>query len=54
MMAEMEVLKVDFEKQTTHIVEDVLTELNDQNVGGDLYKAGCVLEKTKRLMNNTW
>ena len=52
LMADIEALKVEFEKQTTHIVEDTRTELNDQNACGDLYKSGCVLEKSKRPMNN--
>ena len=47
LMADIEALKVEFEKQTTHIVEDTRMELNDQNVCGDLYKSGCVLEKIK-------
>ena len=44
LMDEIEALKEDFEKQTTNIVEDMRTELNAWNVGGDLYKAGCVLD----------
>ena len=40
-------MKAQFDKQTTHIVENTRTELNAQNVGGDLYKAGCVLEEIK-------
>ena len=47
LMAEIEALKAEFEKQTTHIVEDTRTELNAQNVGGDLYKAGCVLDEIR-------
>ena len=43
LMAEIEALKAEFEKQTTHIVEDIRTELNARNVGGDLYKVRCVL-----------
>ena len=47
LMAEIEALKADFEKQTTHIAEDMRTEINAWNVGGDLYKAGCVLDEIK-------
>ena len=47
LMAYIEALKADFEKQTTHIVEDMKTELNARNVGGDLYKAGFFLDEIK-------
>ena len=47
LMAEIEAFKAYFEKQTTPIVEDMRTELNARNVGGDLYKVGCVLGETK-------
>ena len=47
LMVKIEVLMEEFDKQTTHIVEYVRTELNARNVGGDLYKAGCVLDKIK-------
>ena len=47
LMEEIEVMKAYFDKQTTHIVENTRTELNAQNVGGDLYKAGCVLDEIK-------
>ena len=47
LMAKVEALKAEFEKQTTHIVEDMRTEPNAQNVGGDLYKAGFVLGDIK-------
>ena len=47
LMDEIEALKEDFEKQTTNIVEDMRTELNAWNVGGELYKAGCVLDEIK-------
>ena len=40
LMAEIDVLKEEFEKQTTHIVKDMRTEINAQNVGGDLLKSG--------------
>ena len=43
LMSEIEALKAAFDKQTTHIVEHTRIELNAQNVGWDLYKAGCVL-----------
>ena len=46
-MAKIEALKAAFEKQPTHIVEVMIMELNAWNAGGDLYKAGYVLEKTK-------
>ena len=54
LMADIEALKVEFEKQTTHIVEDTRMELNDQNICGDLYKSRCVLEKSKRPINYYW
>ena len=47
LMAEIEALKAEFEKQTTNIVEDMKTELNARNIDGDLYKAGCVLDDIK-------
>ena len=47
MMAEIEASKAEFEKKTTHIVEDMRTELDSRNVGGNLYKAGCVLDDIK-------
>ena len=47
LMARIEAPKAVFEKQTTHIVEEMRTELNARNVDGGLYKAGCVLEKIK-------
>ena len=46
-MDKIEVLRAAFEKQKTHIVEDMRTELNAGNVGGDLYKVGCVLDQIK-------
>ena len=45
--AKIEALKAAFEKQTTHIVKDMIMELNTQNVGGNLYKVVCVLDKIK-------
>ena len=30
-----------------HVVEDMRTELHARNVGGELYKAGCVLDEIK-------
>ena len=47
LMAEIEALEAECDKKTTNIVEDMRTELNDQNVSGELYKAVCVLEKIK-------
>ena len=47
LMAEIEALKSEFEKQRTHIVEEMVTELNALNVGWYLYKVGCVLDKIK-------
>ena len=47
LMAKIEALKVGFEKQTTHIFEETRLEINAQNVRGDLYKAGGVLDKIK-------
>ena len=46
-MAEIQAQKAEFEKQITNIVEDMRTEINAQNVGGDLYKAGFVLDEIK-------
>ena len=47
LMSKIDVLNSVFEKQTTYIVEEMRTELNAQNVGGDLYKEGCAWEKIK-------
>ena len=47
LMTRIEAPKAGFEKQTTHIVEEMRTELNAQNVDGDLYKEGCVLDEIK-------
>ena len=47
LMAEIEALKTKFKKQTTHIVENIITELNALNVGRGLYKVGCVLDNIK-------
>ena len=47
LMDKIEALKAEFNKQTTNIVEDMRTELNAQNFGWELYKAGCVLDDIK-------
>ena len=47
LIEKIEALKSEFEKQTTHIVEDMRTESNAQNFGRDLYKAGRVLDDNK-------
>ena len=47
LMSEIETLKAEFEKQATHIVEDMIMDLNAQNVGGDLYTGECVLDEIK-------
>ena len=47
LMAGIEALKSEFEKQTTRIFKDIITDLNARNVSGDLYKVGCVLGETK-------
>ena len=44
-MDKIEVFKAELDKQATYIVQDMRTELNAQNIGEDLYKAGYVLEK---------
>ena len=46
-MAGIEALTAAFDKQPTHIVEDMRAELNAWNFGGDLYKAGYFLEEIK-------
>ena len=47
LMFKIEALNAEFETQKIHIVEDMRQELNARNVGGDLYKAGYVLDKIK-------
>ena len=40
-------MKATFEQQTRDIVQEMINELNDRNVGVYLYKSGCVLDKIK-------
>ena len=46
-MLEIESLKAAFEQHTRDIVQEMRNEFNERNVGGDLHKAGCVLDKIK-------
>ena len=46
-MPEIEKLKANFEQQTRDIFQEMRNELNERNVGGDLHKAGCVIDKIK-------
>ena len=45
LISEIESLKANFEQQTRDIVQEMRNELNERNVGGDLHKVGCILEK---------
>ena len=47
LMPEIESLKANFEQQTRYRVQETRNELTYMNVGGDTYKAGCVLDKIK-------
>ena len=40
-------MKATFEQQTRNIVQEIINEFNDINIGGDLYKSGCVLDEIK-------
>ena len=40
-------MKNTFEKHTRDIIQEMRNELNESNVGGDLHKAGCVLDEIK-------
>ena len=51
-MSEIESLKRKFEHQTERIVNGLKTELNNRNVGGDPYKADCVLNEIKEANCN--
>ena len=46
-MPEIESLKATFEQQTRDRVQEMRNELTYMNVGGDKYKAGCVIDKIK-------
>ena len=46
-MPDIESLKAYFEQQTRDIIQEMRNELNESNVGGDLHKSGCVLDKIK-------
>ena len=48
MMAEIEMMEKTIAKQTCSIVDSLKTELNKQNIGGDIYQATMVLEEVKR------
>ena len=47
LMPKIESLKYTFEHKTRDIVLEMINELNKRNVGGDLHKAGCILDKIK-------
>ena len=40
-------MKATFEHQTRDIVQEIINDLNEMNVGGYLHKDGCVLDKIK-------
>ena len=40
-------MKATFEQQTRDIVQETRNESNERNVGGDLHKPGCVIDKIK-------
>ena len=40
-------MKATFAHQTRNIVQKMGNELNGRNVGGYLYKAGCIIDKLK-------
>ena len=46
-MSEIESLKATFEQKTRDILQEMRNKFNDGNVGGDLHKAGCVLDEIK-------
>ena len=47
LMLEIESLKATFEQQTRDIVQETRNELNERNVGRNLHKSGCILDKRK-------
>ena len=49
MMEEIEILKKTIEKQTYTIVDDLKTELDKRNIGGDTYQATMASEEVKRV-----
>ena len=46
-MLYIESFKATFEKQTRDIIQETRKEFNERNVGGDLNKSGCILDKIK-------
>ena len=44
LILEIESLKATSEKQTRNIIHEMINELNQGNVGGDLHKPGCILD----------
>ena len=47
LILEIESLKATFEQQTRDIVQEMINELNEKNVGGYLHKPGCIIDETK-------
>ena len=47
LISEIESLKDNFEHQTRDIVQEMINELNERNVGGNLHKSGCILDEIK-------
>ena len=47
LMSELQELKASFEKQTMSVIDGLREELNKRNVGGDAYRADCVLDEIK-------
>ena len=47
LLSEIQCLKASFMQQTNVVVEGISTKLNRRNVGGDAYRAECVLDDIK-------
>ena len=54
LMPEIESLKDTFKQYTRNIFQEMRNELNERNVGGYLHESGCVLDKKKWPMNNSY
>ena len=48
LMSEIQTLKTSFQQQTITVIEGIREELNKRNVGGDSYRAECILEDIKK------
>ena len=40
-------MKATFEQQTRYIFQEIINECNERNIGDDLYKSECVIDKIK-------